>query len=340
MRFFLCLIVLFGSLNAFSKAPAPAQERAENIGVRTFKYVDLKRDRPVLVELWYPTLHTGPFDEPIDTAWIHPKEIRDVPICEGKFPLVLMSHGHGGDRRDRSWLAEFLVKNGFVVASIEHHGNSRRTMNPILSIRFWERARDVSFTIDEILKDSFLKTRIDPKRIGFVGYSMGGMTGLALAGGIAQNVKEIVKSQIASSGHFDPRLVDKIDFSEAQKDFSDRRIGAMVLLSPATFVFPPNSLKNLKVPVALVASEGDEVLPHHEHAFKIITHLVPRKLMLLGDKASHYVFLNRVSEVGKELINEYVHTAEIELDRLTVHKKVGAFVSDFFREQLLGKISF
>jgi len=164
MRIFLCLILVFGSLQAMSKAPPPALAVGENIGVRTFKFQDAKRERPVMVELWYPTQHEGPFDDPKDSVWISPKEIRNVPICEGKHPLIMMSHGYGGDRRDRGWLVERLVQNGFVVASVEHHGNSWRTYNPLASIRFWERARDVSFAINQLLKDSSLKNHVDANR--------------------------------------------------------------------------------------------------------------------------------------------------------------------------------
>lgn len=89
-----------------------------------------------------------------------------------------MSHGHRGDRRERSWLAEHLAKNGFLVAAVEHYGNTFSNYNPLISIRFWERPVDVSFSIDQLLADPFLKNRIDAARIGFVGYSMGGMTGL------------------------------------------------------------------------------------------------------------------------------------------------------------------
>jgi predicted dienelactone hydrolase len=316
-----------------SKAPRPSQVAVlENIGVRTLKYEDAKRQRPILVELWYPTQQSGPLDVPSDPVWIHPKEIRDVPVAEGRHPLIMMSHGHGGDRRDRSWLAEYLVKSGFIVASVEHHGNSWRSYNPLLSLRFWERARDISFAIDQLMKEKGLKDKINPSKIGFVGYSLGGMTGLALAGAKAKNVKEIIKLQQEHHREIDAELVDQIDFSEAQQSFADRRVKAMVLLTPAAFIYPPQSLKDVKIPVALVASEGDEVLPFEEHALKIMTHLVPTKLKLL--KTSHYVFLNRVSKIGKDVVRQDLHTDPIETDRITVHKEVGVFASDFFKEQL------
>lgn len=333
MKWLLSLVFFFGSLGAMSRAPVePAL--AENIGVHTANYQDAKRNRPVVVEIWYPTVEKGPIDQPEDPGWVHPEEIRDVSIAEGRHPMIVMSHGHGGDRRDRSWIAPFLVKKGYIVASVEHYGNSWRNYNPLLTLRFWERARDVSFAITELLKDSAFKKKIDSNRIGFVGYSLGGMTGLALGGAKAKNVKEIVMQYVKLYKDVDPELVDTIDFSEASSSFTDRRIKALALLSPATFIFPPQSFKKIKVPVALVASEGDEVLPHEEHALKLIKHLGPAKLKLFRDKVSHYVFLNRVSDIGKDFVRQDIQTEEIQTDRLKIHKEIGKFIADFFEEHL------
>ncbi len=311
-----------------SKAPAPG------IGVRTIEYKDLARHRPVVIELWYPAKQTGPLDEPADDYWIYPKEMRNIPIAEGKFPLIFMSHGQGGDRRNQSWLAEALVKNGFVVASVEHHGNSRRTYDSLISLRFWERARDISFAIDQVLKEKFLEGRVLPKKIGLIGYSLGGMTGLSLAGARAQNVKAIVKAQQEHHKEIELDLVEQVDFSDAEGDFTDSRIKAMVLLSPAAFIFPSQSLGCVKIPVALVASEDDEVLPYREHALKIIQFLSPVKLKIFRDKISHYVFLNRVSDSGKKMFKEEVKQESVQNDRLKVHKEVAPLVCDFFKEHL------
>ena len=289
------------------------------------------------MEVWYPTHRTGPIDQPEDLAWVHPSEVRDGELADGKYSLIVMSHGHFGDRRDRSWLVETFVKNGFIVASVEHYGNSWRSYNPLLSLRFWERARDISFAITQILKDPSLSRYIDPKRIGFVGYSLGGMTGLALGGAKAENVREIVIKQQESFKDIQLDLVKEVDFTEAQGSFADKRIKALALLSPAAFVYTPQSFKNIKVPVALVASEGDEVLPFKEHASKVIEYLSPArlKLKLLRDKVSHYVFLNRVSDAGKELASDEIQTETIQTDRLTVHKEVGDFLALFFKEHLV-----
>lgn len=329
MTWLFYLFFSLASLEAMSRSP---RAQVENIGVRTLKYEDPKRQRPVLVEFWYPTQEAGPFDAPPDPVWVHPNEVRDAPILKGKRPLVLMSHGHGGDRRDRSWLVETLIKSGFLVASVEHHGNSWRSYHPLLTLRFWERARDISFALSELLTDSSIKPYIDAKQVGFVGYSLGGMTGLALAGAEARNVKEeIIQFHKEHQGTLE-KEIEEIDFKEAHENFRDPRIKALVLLAPAAFIFPPESLQAVKAPVALVALEDDELLPFQKHAKKVIEYLAVAKLKLYQKNVSHYVFLNRVSPLGKEVLREELRTDTIESDRLTVHKEVGVFVTDFFKK--------
>lgn len=326
---FVLFLFLVGSLQAMSK---PSLDLPAQIGVHTFEYADANRNnRPVVVEVWYPTFESGPYDTPEDPIWVHPKEIRDVIPSAGKHPMIMMSHGYRGDRRDRSWLAEYLVSQGYIVASVEHHGNAWRSYNPLLSMRFWDRSKDISFAISRLLKESFLKRKIDRRRIGFIGYSLGGLTGLALAGAKAKNVKSVIKKLKDSVQEVDDTTFERLDFKEAYGSYYDRRIKAMVLLSPAVFVFPSESLEKIRVPVALVASEKDEVLPHKEHGYKLIRSLGNAKLKILRN-ASHYVFLNRVSDIGKDFIRPEMQTEAIQMDRLKVHKEVGEFVVNFFKE--------
>ena len=144
---------------------------ADSIGVRTFHYQDEKRNRPVSVELWYPVdqdLAAAPAEEDV---WLHPQESRDAALstAQSHYPLIILSHGNKGDRRERSWLAAMLVKARFVVAAVDHFGNTRKTFNPLLSMKFWERPRDVSFALDQLERETFLQGHIDWDRVGFSG---------------------------------------------------------------------------------------------------------------------------------------------------------------------------
>jgi predicted dienelactone hydrolase len=47
---------------------------------------------------------------------------------------------------------------------------------------WWERARDLSTIIDFVLRDPALSPAIDPRRIGAIGFSLGGYTVFEIAG--------------------------------------------------------------------------------------------------------------------------------------------------------------
>lgn len=333
------LVVSFSAMNplpAMMKPPGGLHLTTESSGVCTFRYEDTSRKRPVVVELWYPTHSAGPFDEPSDQIWIHPKEIRNAPISSlvQNYPLIVMSHGHGGDRRERTWLAEHLVRYGYIVAAVDHHGNTSNTFNLLESLRFWERGRDISYAIDRLLKEPMLTGKIDPNRIGFVGYSLGGMTGLGLGGATVGAVDEIIAAAAGKHKDIKPEMIAQLDFVEAKKSLKDDRIRAMLLICPASFVYQPESLKNIKIPVGLIAAINDEVLPYREHAYQIIRHLVPAKLKMMRKEISHYAFLNRVSEEGKKFVQKHLYSDPPCCDRVSIHREVSAFAVEFFREFL------
>lgn len=325
-----------GDLACLSRRSSlPFISQSEAIGVKTYEYFDSVRKRPVLVELWYPISQEGPLEETQDAIWVYPKEVRNAQFLEGggKRPLILMSHGHGGDRRDRSWLAEKLVQKGYIVASVEHFGNTRHYRDALLSLRFWERPLDVSFALNELLKDQELLQLVDPSKVGFIGYSLGGMTGLCLAGAIPQNVKETFARFKKSVPEIQDDFLHSCDFREAERSFKDNRIRSFLLLCPAVFVFPPDSLQKVKAPVGLVATTSDTVLPHEEHAYQLMKWIVPKKLIVLAGEASHYSFLNRISKKGESLIKGPYRDAPGS-NREKIHDRTALFADEFFRDTL------
>lgn len=318
-----------------SKSETGVAFTGEAIGVRTLSYYDNERNRPVLVEFWYPTDENGvAYDHTEESVWIHPKEARNVDLSTKKssYPLILMSHGHRGDRRERTWLVEALVREGYLVASVEHHGNAWYQYDPLSGFCFWDRAKDISFTITRLLEEPALKDQIDSQRIGFVGYSMGGMTGLALAGAEAKYAKEIATAQQKLAGEISVESFNELDFSDAEKNYRDPRIRSILLICPATFAYLPETLKQIKTPIGLIASLDDEVLPHKDHADKIIQNLTPFKLKILKNKTSHYAFLNRMTEKGRTLLQKAVNPKA--LNWAPIHKDATQFAITFFKETL------
>lgn len=335
--FVVCLFISINpSATAMSKRTSVAPFANEAIGVRTIQYQDNERNRPIIVEFWYPTDEAdASFDYIEDCVWVHPKEVRNVAISSkiSSYPLILMSHGHRGDRRERTWLVDALVRQGYVVASVEHHGNVWHQYNPLSGFCFWDRAKDVSFMLTRLLEEPDLKTHIDADRIGFVGYSMGGMTGLALAGAEAKYAKEIAKAQQHQAGEISQEAFNLLDFSESEKNYREPRIRSILLICPATFAYLPEALRQIKTPIGLIASIDDEVLPHKEHAHKIIKNVTPYKLKLLRNKTSHYAFLNHMTEKGRQLFQRTT-TDPASLNWAPIHKQATDFAIKFFQETL------
>jgi len=309
---------------------------ADSIGVRTFHYQDDKRNRPVSVELWYPVdqdLTVAPAEEDV---WLHPQESRDAALstAHSQYPLIILSHGNQGDRRERSWLAEMLVKAKFVVAAVDHFGNTRKTFNPLLSMKFWERPRDVSFALDQLEKEPFLQGHIDWEKVGFSGYSLGGMTGLALAGSVVEKKEQVVEAIKARMKDVPAALIEQVDFSQATGKFHDPRIKAFFLIAPANFLYSGKALSKIAAPLGLVLSVDDEVLPHKDHAYFILRHVVPRKLKVFRHGISHFAFLNPTSEFGKNWLPPKICNNPAKCVRSKIHHEVGKFGVQFFLEML------
>lgn len=311
MRFvFLFLFLIVGQMGeAMSKLPSRGEVLSPSyaIGVRTLEIRDEARNRPIVIEFWYPA------NLPLEKGSL----VRDAAFLEkgSKVPLLVYSHGHRGSRHSLSWLASLFASHGYCFASVEHYGNTKENFHPLLSLKFWDRSKDISVSLDYLLQQ--FSFQIDDQKIGFVGYSMGGMTGLGLAGAQAENVKEIALREYRSHKGFSEEAISQIDFSEGEKIYTDRRIKAMLLVCPANFVYRPEALKKIQIPIALVANFYDEVLPHQEHAYPIICYVVPRKIKVIREKISHSFFSH--------------HSPDTASDDGRLHKEVGKFAFDFFQ---------
>jgi predicted dienelactone hydrolase len=77
---------------------------------------------------------------------------EDCPMAGGKLPLVVISHGRGGDFLGHHDTAEALADAGFVAVAINHPGDTAsdksRTDDPSV---FLERPADIKRTIDFML---------------------------------------------------------------------------------------------------------------------------------------------------------------------------------------------
>jgi predicted dienelactone hydrolase len=121
-----------------------------------------------------------------------------VPVTGGPFPVVVLSHGAGGDWDTHYAQAQHLASHGYAVLCLEHTGSNRERMtkgfrllknlNAMIrdSEEVFARPGDVSFVLDRAAAwnrthDS-LRGRLDLRRVGAMGHSFGAFTTMVVCG--------------------------------------------------------------------------------------------------------------------------------------------------------------
>lgn len=324
-----------------------AQSNALHIGEQTFSFKDTARNRPLVTEVWYPTDDvTRKPEARKDYPFITEPTIRNAELPTKKLPLVMISHGTGGGRMTLEWLADALVKQGFIVAAVDHWGNTYDNKIAIEFVTPWKRAQDISFVLTQLLSQPALGKVIDPDRIGAAGFSIGGYTVIALAGAeldldaleAFSNTQQGV--QETNIPEF-PNLMQTVDEKDIKASFAksgqlkDKRIKAVFTICPAIGqAFPrKDQFKEVKVPVYIVGAESDKMTPVATNAAHYHKMMPKTRLFVVPGKAGHYIFLNEatpiVKQSGDQLFNDD-HT----VDRHAVHELVGGMAAQFFTEHL------
>jgi predicted dienelactone hydrolase len=266
--------------------------------------------------------------------------VRNCPIAaSGSLPLVVMSHGYGGSFLGHHDTAQALADAGFVVAAIDHSDDNfqlRGSPNDKLSA-FATRTTDIKRLIDYMLAQWPAHDRLAAGQIGFFGFSRGGYTGLALAGGIPDFERLPPRSSSpctsapegAACGQLRQRLRELL----ATPVVHDARIKAAVIADPLAMVFDAEGLKNVTIPIQLWASErgGDGVLPQDVDAARRGLPSPPDYRVQPG--SAHFAFLAPCSaQMAKELPE--ICSDAPGFDRAAFHDKLNAEVPAFFRLHL------
>ena len=325
------------------------KETKYSIGQKSVTFVDQSRDRPLPAEIWYPTLDTLIHKEPKE----NPKElfknietVANATIPDEKFPLLVVSHGTGGNRFSLTWFIAEMVKEGYVVVSLDHYGNSTFNKIPREFIKWWERAIDVQYVLTEVLKDTEMGTKIDTTRIGGVGFSLGGYTNIALAGGyVDRTVTEDEKPEERELPAEFPDTDEIIDYendslivssyNQYRNLVKDDRIKAFFVMAPAIgFGFhSKEQTHKITAPIFIVAGKGDSVAPVGTNAKKYNELISTSKMYLFDENVGHYVFLNESTALGKEIVPE-IAADHPSVNRKNIHDKTLQLALDFFNSSL------
>jgi predicted dienelactone hydrolase len=156
-----------------------------------------------------------------------------VPKQDGKYPVIVISHGAGGFWDANLAQARHLASHGYVVLALEHVGSNTERMKEKFqfeknlramtrnSVEVLARPKDVSFAINRAEEwnrnHPELKRKLDLTRVGMLGHSFGAYTTLVTCG--ARVALDWLTPAIAPGKGLGP-------------DLSDARVKACVALSP------------------------------------------------------------------------------------------------------------
>jgi predicted dienelactone hydrolase len=134
------------------------------VGVTTLTLVDASRGRTLVTEVWYPAGAAG----------------RDAPLRRGRYPLVLVAHGHCGFRTNYEYVTLALASRGFLVAAPDFPGFNKPECDAhgASGDLFSEPPRDLSF-LRTVFRDrsgpaGAFARMARGRRAGLVGHSLGG----------------------------------------------------------------------------------------------------------------------------------------------------------------------
>jgi predicted dienelactone hydrolase len=290
-----------------------------------FQFIDIPADNEgpaIHGAIWYPCAES-------------PREIgrgvKDCPISGDKLPLVVISHGHGGTFNGHQDTAGALANAGFVVAAINHPGDTATDMSRSAGLSvFVERPTDIKRLIDFMLGPSPAASKIDPKRIGFFGFSRGGYTGLVVVG--AEPDWPAVAVHCPGSPR--PICQDILNKEYPAHATHDPRIKAAVVADPLAIFFTPQSYAAVQVPVQLWASErgGDGVEPHDVAA--VDKNLPAAHEFHVVPNSAHFAFLTPCPPDLAERRPELC-TDPPGFDRVAFHKELNADMLAFFQANLV-----
>jgi predicted dienelactone hydrolase len=297
----------------------------------------LDSDPALAGAIWYPcagqpqTIPLGKLRPPADVSLTG---VKDCPVTGTKLPLVILSHGRGGWFGGHNDTAEALADAGFVVAAINHAGDNGNDPSQRDKMSVWaSRPVEMVRLVDFMLHDWKDKAVIDPTRIGFFGFSLGGYTGLLLVGALADFRRLALFCKATEKGENCERARGGDVPPSPQPD---PRIRAAVLADAAmNFAFTPEGLSDIHVPLQIWRSEfgGDGV--GSESTARTASEL-PGAPEVHTVPAGHYAFLAPCSPQLAAAVPRLCTDEPASFDRAAFHRDFDASVIRFFRDSLVG----
>jgi len=329
-----------------SSASSPAQSVLPSapypVGMTQVEFVDsVGGSRPLDFMLIYPAAPdrgATPFKIFLATN-LH--LYKDAPIAADrlKHPLVMFSHGAGGNGSGYAWFGEYLASHGYLVALLYHYrANTYDSSAVYVRNRLWQRPRDISLDITYLLHDKVWGPHIDRNQIGVAGHSQGGFTALWI-GGAKINPDLFLKYQ---RGWKDNQVVpaylrEQMHLNaELARDVRDDRVKAAFAMAPGDiqgFGMDETGLRQMTIPAYIIVGAGDTTTPPKENAEFAAKYIPRAQLDVLPGQVNHEIFNNECDQMGQDNYPESCIDAP-GVDRAKLHEYIGDAALKFFDTNL------
>lgn len=305
-------------------------ESIHAVGIKKLEVVDPIDHQPMETVVFFPISGRA------EVTNIGPYQIaasKSVAIERGFYPLILLSHGNMGSMWGHHDLATTLARQGYIVVSLTHPGDNFQNSSKMGTTSvLYGRPLQVSAALSAALKDSVLTPHIDKDRIGFVGFSAGGTTGLILAGAkptLTRLVEYCAKRPndrhvCEAKGHI---RLDRPDLAAS----ADPRIRSFVLLAPLSVMFTPEESKLIKSPLLIFVGDKDEELSPDENGMALAKNL-GASLQVIAN-AGHFTFLSPCSPDMSQAMPELCIDPK-GINRTETHQRINADIASFFKDTL------
>lgn len=319
MRFLLLLCLMFSALSGTGAATAA--------GLRLIDVPSANGKAAMKAAVWSPCaaapeeVRIGPFILPA---------VRDCPVPEGKYPLVVISHGFGGTYFSHRDTAAALADAGFIVAAINHPGDNALEMKKAGELSaLTGRPADIARLLDHLLEGFSDAGSIDAGRIGVFGFSRGGYTALVLAGG----TPDFANAALPCPDPQAPICTQMRQKTTLPHGGQDARVKAVVTADPLNAFPGAGDLKNITIPVQLWSSErgGDGVAPQDVARLRDDLPVKPDYRMVKG--AGHFSFIAPCPAEMEKAVPQICSDAA-GFDRAGFHRSFNTEVVSFFKASL------
>lgn len=303
------------------------------------------RDAPVALHLWYPTDSDAATVLVGQNGLFYGEHVRpDAPPVTGPLPVVVLSHGSGGNAERLGWLAGYLASEGMIVAAPDHPGTTSGDSDPFRTPLIWERIADQKAALDLLETAHPAGLQPDMTRVASLGFSLGGYTALGL-GGVRVTRDAFMahcarRPDAADCAWMVAAGVDfsAVDAARYDADHRDPRVSATVAIDPALVAaVDAASLAKLTGAFLIINLGGPADLPSGTDASAVAA-AIPGAEYQVVPGAAHFSFLAECSTLGVIVIGlageDNICSDRGLRDRDVLHDELRAAIAGFLKRTL------